>query len=93
MENEYKDVGVLSKKTLIPLSLAILFIGFFARQEYRITKIETLLETHIHNPMLHHNNSQNVQRQIEDFKHTYYPRQELEYRLEQINSRLSKLEK
>lgn len=82
--------NVLSKETLLPLSLVITIIaaivGYAVHTERRMTKIEALIETHVNAPQIHYEGFRGM-------KEEYMPRKEAELQFDQIKETLERIEK
>lgn len=77
--------NILSKDTVIPISFAILLLGYATISERRITKMETL--TMVHQKDKHVHLSQSELRQY------FAPKSEIELELDVISDRLGRIEK
>jgi Tfp pilus assembly protein PilO len=72
----------ISVKTWIPISLVIILLGFFVRQENRITKLESMAA-----------NALRIEQQVREMKQDYAKNGEMTLQLKAIETRLEKIEK
>lgn len=85
--------SIISKNTLLPISLVIIIIGSIVYNEVRFAKLESRVNHHLEDPNIHYAAFNKLHMRIEDLENKFATKSEVQAELKLIALKLENIEK